>query len=56
MDLLLQADDGGTGQKLGDRMDVAATVHDHVSLAGKKQTDGPPCGANVNWLKIGVEH
>ena len=56
VNLFLQPDDGRTRQKLGDGVDVAATIQDHVSLAGEKQTDGPPCGTNVYWLKIGVEH
>ncbi len=33
VDLLLQPDDRGTRQKLGNGVDVAASIHDHVSLA-----------------------
>lgn len=56
MDLFFQTDDRRPGEQLRDRADVAAAIHDHTSFARKDQTDGPPCGTNVNRLKICVEH
>lgn len=52
VDLVLQADDGRTRQKLLHRSNVSTSIHDHIRFACQEQADRPPRRTNINRFKI----
>ena len=54
MNLVLQSNDGRTGQQLFDRSNVSSPVDDHVCFARQEQADCPSRGTNIDRFKIGV--
>ena len=55
MDHLLQPDDRRPRQGLLDGLDIAATVHYHVSFSREDQANGSAGIANIDRLKIGIK-
>ena len=55
-DHLIQPDDRGPGEDLGDGFDLAAAVQDQAGPAGNDQGDGAPGVTHVNGLKVCIEH
>ena len=56
VNLVLQPDDRRTWQQLSHRSNVSTPVHNHIRFPRQEQADGPPRGANIDRLKIGIQH
>lgn len=56
MNLRFKANDRWTRDQLRNGADVSASVRDHTGFSRKDQSDRPPRCADVDRLKVGVEH
>jgi hypothetical protein len=54
MNLVLQSDDGRTGQQLSHRSNVPPPVDDHIRFACQEQADRPTRGTNIDRFEIGI--
>jgi len=56
MHLILQPDDGRARQQLFYCTNVPASIHNHNRFAREEQPHSPPRGANIDRLKISIQH